>query len=384
MAKEPLSILFGFHEGSNKGYALAHYERIFYEAGLQIAGNRLELLHFSYKNYERGRPEFLPREFANLAEWDYSRHDRQSIKKMADYAERHRIDVVVLVDFDPLHELAAELRSHGVKSVVAYWGAPVSSLMPWWKLALKRAEVALASSKADVVVFESEAMAKTATHGRGLPAARTRVIRQGVNIERYRPNPGSRYVHEQLGFEPQRKVVVYSGHMEERKGVRVLVEAAIELLDRRERQDVAFLVCGNRTGERERFERMLQGTRAARHVKFGGYRSDLSQIYPSCFLGVIPTTGWDSFPYSPIEMAASGLPVVASNLQGLAESVLDGETGLLAPPGNAPVLADRIESLLDRPGLAQLFGAHGRARCESELNTRAHLESLTRLVHELV
>ncbi len=67
-------------------------------------------------------------------------------------------------------------------------------------------------------------------------------------------------------------------------------------------------------------------------------------------------------------MAAAGLPVVASRLQGIPETVLDGETGLLFEPGDAKALADCIETFLERPDLAAEYGRRGRERCERELN----------------
>jgi glycosyltransferase involved in cell wall biosynthesis len=67
-------------------------------------------------------------------------------------------------------------------------------------------------------------------------------------------------------------------------------------------------------------------------------------------------------------MAAAGLPVVASRLQGLCEAVVDGETGILFDPGNALALADLIEKILDNPEYGRKLGLAGRRRCENELN----------------
>lgn len=53
---------------------------------------------------------------------------------------------------------------------------------------------------------------------------------------------------------------------------------------------------------------------------------------------------------------------------GLAEAVLDGETGLLFEPGNVQALADCLETLLENPDLATEYGRRGRERCERELN----------------
>jgi glycosyltransferase involved in cell wall biosynthesis len=170
--------------------------------------------------------------------------------------------------------------------------------------------------------------------------------------------------------------VIYSGHMEPRKGVRTLIEAAIELLRHRKRQDVCFLLCGNKGDESKQYEGLYSGLDFERLIRFGGYRSDLAQIYPSCFCGVIPTSGWDSFPRSPVEMAASGLPVIAARLDGLPESVLDRETGMLFKPGNAKELADCIEALLNNPRLAAEYGRRGRERCEKELSRETQRDRL--------
>jgi glycosyltransferase involved in cell wall biosynthesis len=67
-------------------------------------------------------------------------------------------------------------------------------------------------------------------------------------------------------------------------------------------------------------------------------------------------------------MAAAGLPLVASRLDGLQEAVLDRVTGLLFEPGNARQLADCLAHLLDQPELAAEYGRRARKRCEEELN----------------
>jgi glycosyltransferase involved in cell wall biosynthesis len=110
----------------------------------------------------------------------------------------------------------------------------------------------------------------------------------------------------------------------------------------------------------------------------------LPEIYASAFCGIVASTGWDSFAFGTIEMAAAGLPVIASRLQGLAEAVVDGQTGILFEPGNHLMLADCIERLLDNPELAAEYGRRGRQRCESELSyshqKRLFLEVLRRRI----
>lgn len=202
----------------------------------------------------------------------------------------------------------------------------------------------------------------------------------GVDTATFRPQR-TEYVYDALALPRNRKVVIYVGHMEPRKGVRTLIEAAIELLVTRRRTDACFLLFGNKGDQSRPFEQMYWGMGIEHLIRFGGYRSDLPQIYPGCFCGVIPSTGWDSYPRSALEMAACGLPVVASRLQGLCEAVLHQQTGLLYEPGNSDELASCLEKLLDNPQMAESYGREGRARCERELNLDAHRERFMRVLH---
>jgi glycosyltransferase involved in cell wall biosynthesis len=365
-----ISSLFVLHSSSNTGYAIAPLENLFFEAGLELAEGDAQRVHFAYRSLGRGRPSNLPESFTNFIEFDFHAARRSDIRRLADYARQHQIQLALAFDIQPVHPLFRALRRAGVRTILSYWGAPISSRAPFWKLALKRLQIAFSRSKVDGLIFESQAMADLAIYGRGVPPAMIDIVPLGVDTEVYTPGR-SDYVYEALGLPRDRKVVVYAGHMEQRKGVRILIEAAIELLARRGRGDVCFLIFGNKGDESRKFEQMYEGMGIEELIRFGGYRPDLHKIYPGCFCGVIPSTGWDSHTYSAVEMAACGLPVVASRLQGLCEAVSDGETGVFFPPGDSQALADCLENLLDHPELAEKYGNQGRRRCETELNLEA-------------
>jgi glycosyltransferase involved in cell wall biosynthesis len=394
----PLRTLFLFHLGSNAGYAIAPLEKLFFRTGLELASGDAGLVHFAYRELTSGPPRALPAGFRNVIAHDFFDRGAANVASLAAYARNNGIELVVAFDFEPIDPLVAALRRAGVRRVIGYWGAPISSRPPPRpKLLLKAARFALSRSKVDSLIFESRAMVESATRGRGLPGSILDVVPLGVDIERYRPAQSFRtdsaetlalheangagspsHVHDTFGFERGRRIVVYSGHMEPRKGVAVLVEAAISLL--RRRNDVAFLICGNRGDEASAYAARIAEADAERHIRLGGYRNDLAEIFPRCFAGVIASTGWDSFTYSAVELAACGLPVVASRLQGLAEAVLDGRTGLLFAPGDAAALAQRLEQLLDDPALAQRLGRAGRLRAEQELSLEAQARAFKAVV----
>jgi len=360
-----ISTLSLLHVGSNTGYAIAPLEVMFYECALSLAAGDIEKVHFSYPDLEKGPPKNLPAELKNVIQFNFKDLSHDNLNRLAEYVTRHQIRLVIFFDIQPVHPLHSLLRKAGVDVIVAYWGAPISSIMPFWKLILKKMEVIASRSKVDSLVFESRAMARLATHGRGVPESMIDLVPLGIDLDKFIP-ADSDYVYRTFDIPRDLKVVFYSGHMERRKGVHVLIEAAIKLLIDRKRTDVCFLLTGNRGDESHQYEKMYSGLGIDHLIRFAGYRSDMPEIYRSSFCGVIPSSGWDSFPRTSLEMPASGLPLVASRLQGLVEAVIDGETGFLFEPGNSTMLADCLEKLLDNPQIAWEMGQQGRNRCETE------------------
>ncbi|NNL30473.1 MAG: glycosyltransferase family 4 protein [Gemmatimonadetes bacterium] len=228
-------------------------------------------------------------------------------------------------------------------------------------------------------MFESLAMQESAIKGgRGIPASKTTIIRTGLDLDRFRPrdenSPDS--LPADLGIPADRKVVFYAGHTTPRKGIDTILDSAADLVDQRGRRDVHFLLCGDRKGEAEEYLARLDGTRARAHVTFGGYRDDIPDLMAASYCGVIASTGWDSFPRSAMEMSASGLPLLASALQGLVETVDHGRTGYLFEPGDSTALADLIADLLDQPAERDRLGAASRLLAEKQYSEQRQVEEL--------
>jgi len=378
-----LACLFCLHVGSNAGYAIGPLEKLFAEIGLRLGQSDPSRVHFGYPSLARGRPQLVPREIGGIIKFDFKKNDLREIANLATYVRQNQIRFVMGFDMPAMLPLFLSLRRAGVVTILSYWGAPMSSEMPCWKLALKRARFALSRSKVDGVIFESQAMARSAIYGFGIPATKVDVVPLGVDTGRFQP-ADSDYAYKAFGFPRERKIIVYSGHMERRKGVHSLVQAAKLLLLGRRRNDVCFLLCGNKADQSREYEAMYAGMGIEHLIRFAGYRSDMESIFPSCFCGVIPSIGWDSFTTSSLEMASSGLPVVASRLQGLTEAVVDRQTGLLYSPGNEVQLADCIETLLDNPELARAYGLAGRLRCENDLSVDHQRERLWSVVQRRI
>jgi glycosyltransferase involved in cell wall biosynthesis len=100
-------------------------------------------------------------------------------------------------------------------------------------------------------------------------------------------------------------------------------------------------------------------------VTFLGERADVAEILANAQILVLATK-WEGLPLCILEGMRGGLPVVASDVGGVAEAVSDGETGFLVPIGDEHKLRLRLEQLLHDPALRVRMGAQGRRRYERD------------------
>jgi phosphatidylinositol alpha-mannosyltransferase len=96
-------------------------------------------------------------------------------------------------------------------------------------------------------------------------------------------------------------------------------------------------------------------------VLFAGYVPDeeVPRYYRSAHIFCAPNTGAESQGIVLLEAMASGLPIVASRIEGFAEVVEDGRQGFLVPPGDGHALAEALDHLLADEALRQSMAQEG-------------------------
>jgi glycosyltransferase involved in cell wall biosynthesis len=195
------------------------------------------------------------------------------------------------------------------------------------------------------VIYTSET--DRATDGRDL---RTHVVPLGIDLERFAsPEPAppgdGRIVGNVARLAPQ-------------KGQRVLLDAAPLVLERH--PDTRFVLVGD--GElRGELEQHARSLGIADRVLFTGERADVPELLASFSVFALPSY-FEGFCYAVVEAQAAGVPVVATPVGGVRETVVPGETGLSCEPGDPRSLADGIARLLDDPEDAQRLAAEARRR----------------------
>ena len=123
--------------------------------------------------------------------------------------------------------------------------------------------------------------------------------------------------------------------------------------------------------------RRLEGLGLTERVELLGLRADVPDVLATADIFVLASRS-EGLPISILEAMAAGLPVVASDVGGVGEAVVHGETGLLVSPGEPEALASALELLLRDSALRRRMGAAGRRRAQARFDApvfgRAHVE----------
>ena len=117
----------------------------------------------------------------------------------------------------------------------------------------------------------------------------------------------------------------------------------------------------------------LHGARAAHDVR--------AAMLEAAYV-VVPSICYEVFPLVVVEAFASGAPVIASRLGGLAELVEDGRTGLLFTPGDAGDLAEKIAWAESNPAAVRAMGRAARREYEMRFSSRQNYDALMRVYVE--
>jgi glycosyltransferase involved in cell wall biosynthesis len=118
-------------------------------------------------------------------------------------------------------------------------------------------------------------------------------------------------------------------------------------------------------------------------VHFHGFRRDAHNFIAHCDALLMPSLH-EGLPYTLLEAMALGTPVIASRVGGLAETIQDGATGLLVPPGSATGLAEAIGKLIADPALRARLGDAARRLQRASYSLEAMASSYLDVYREVL
>lgn len=201
-----------------------------------------------------------------------------------------------------------------------------------------------------------------------VPSHKLRWIGNGVDIHRFSPRDDGGDVRRELGLPESARIVGFIGRLVKEKGILDLMEAMRSVL--RAMPEAHLLVIGDTLpSDRDQQTKLRVQTLAsqadlANNVTLLGFRDDVERLLGAVHVVTLPSYR-EGFPRSVIEAMAAGKPVVATNIRGSREAVLDGETGFLTPVGDPQALAGALLRLLEDDSLATQMGSRSHERALS-------------------
>jgi len=241
----------------------------------------------------------------------------------------------------------------------------------------------------DLTFSVSSEDVETAIRERICRADRIMVVGNGVDLRKFDPRsiePERRRIRDELGLPQGAAVVGAVGRLVREKGFVELVQAMPRVLEVEPQARLVIVgdaLPSDRRSVKERLLELVESLKLNDKVVFTGLRYDMPELLSAMDLFVLPSYR-EGMPLVLLEAMAMARPAVATRVRGCREVVVDGETGILVPPREVPVLADAIVRLLVDKELARRMGVAGRKRVEERFDRDVvivkQLDALARLV----
>ncbi len=224
-----------------------------------------------------------------------------------------------------------------------------------------------------ITVFENKSD-RTFFVSEGFVDPSTAVLVEGVGVDTDAYPP----LAEPIG-EP---VVVLAGRLLRDKGVEVFVEAARLL---HAKTQARFVLVGEPdVGNPSSISvEMLNGWVKEGSIEWWGWQSNMQKVFASCHIVCLPSFG-EGMPTVLLEAASSARPIVATDVPGCRDVVVDGVNGLLVPPGDPTALAQALERLIADPDTRQRMGQAGRELMVQRFSIEVVNEATYRLYLQLL
>jgi glycosyltransferase involved in cell wall biosynthesis len=246
-----------------------------------------------------------------------------------------------------------------------------------WKGSIELTLDRMLAPRTDAIVANSQAVFDFyAAHG--VDPAKLVLIPNGI-VPEPPPVVDRSLVLKEFDVEPDAQVVGYVGRLWPQKRVRDLIWA-VEVI-RNIKPKIMLLIVGDGP-ERLDLVDYAEKVTIQDRVRFLGHREDVARLMAAMDVFVLASE-FEGMPNSVMEAMNAGLPVVATNIPGNNELVVDGETGYLVPVGDTKSLASQMNRLFDDSALRTSLGLAGQRRVRELFGVEKMVEGHVRLYRNL-
>jgi glycosyltransferase involved in cell wall biosynthesis len=301
---------------------------------------------------------------------DYLWRIRSNARKLEHLIRLHRIDLVYLNN-QPSSNLEGIIAAHHAAVPVVQHGRKTTSL--------NAMEGRIARAWLDKLICVSEGVREHfAQHG--FPQEKCTVVHNGIDLSAA-PAVTMDEMRSRFGIPPGACVIGTVGSLIPLKRVELLIEAMARL-----RSTVSVplrcLIVGDGP-ELPRLRSLAETRGLARDCLFAGFQPDALSHISAMDIFVL-ASAQEGLPRTILEAMLLGKPVVASNVTGSRELVVDGETGRLFPSGDAGALADCLRGLIPDADLRARMGSRGQERVRRNFSIENYVQGVERQLDEVI
>ena len=205
------------------------------------------------------------------------------------------------------------------------------------------------------------------------------LIYNGIDLDKFRQPVNDKEMYDTLGLDPECKLVGMIGRLDRQKNPLDFIRAASIVVSRYPK--VQFLIVGDGL-LRSACERLINELNLKEKLFLLGYRNDVPRVVSMLTITAMSSI-WEGLPLAFLESMSAGKPIVANNVDGASDVVINGETGFLVALHQPSEMAERILYLLNNEKLCSEMGrvAQQRSNYFSKQRMVAQVESLYKELH---
>jgi L-malate glycosyltransferase len=282
--------------------------------------------------------------------------DWRCVLRLGQLLRRERVDLIQAHQYTPFfYAAAARLLSPRAAILLTEHGRH----HPDFPRLKRKLANRLLLRRRDRVVAVGQAVRGALVANDGFPARRVQVIYNGIDLSPFAvPHDDRRSIRREMGVGDEDFVILQVARLDYLKDHATAIRTLAQIIP--QRTDARLVLVGEGP-ELNAIQELIRLHQVETQVRLLGLRKDVARLLSAADLFLLTSIS-EGIPLTVIEAMAAGLPVVATQVGGMAEVVENGVTGLLAPSGNQERLAAQVLSLAEAPAIRQQMGQQGRNR----------------------
>lgn len=239
----------------------------------------------------------------------------------------------------------------------------------------------------DAVISVSNAV-KTNLEKKGLKCKKSIVIYNALDVKDFVPEKSKEEFCQELGIKDKFPIIGIVGNIRPWKGQEIVLKAVNLLKD--DFPNLLCLIIGTASANAkdkiyyDNLKKYIEEENLENNVLFTGYRKDMAACINALDIFVHASIEPEPFGRVILEGMALGKPIIATNIGGVPEIIIDGVTGILVPPNDFEAMANAISCFLEKPKLTKTMGDKAKERLENNFTAKLMAEETARLYETLL